>query len=64
MKKYLIYAWSDSTMIVGKNSDREINGAYVIIDDCIIAKNEFNALEQASKQYNMHFADLMAVEIK
>ena len=63
-KKFLIYTWIFSDIVVGKNNNREISGAYIIIDDCVVAKHDFEALEKASKEYNIEFSDLMAVEIK
>ncbi|MBQ8999069.1 MAG: hypothetical protein IJ086_15980 [Clostridium sp.] len=62
MKKYLIYAWSFSTVLVGEDGV-EIDGAYVIINECLDANNEEEALRITSEERNIKIEDLIAVEI-
>lgn len=63
MKNYVIYAWSNSTMIVGERSNMEIDGAYVIINECFTAKDKQEALEVIAEERNIDINDLIAVEI-
>ena len=62
MKKYLIYAWSYSTVLVGEDGV-EIDGAYVIINECLEANSEEEALKATSEERNIKIEDLIAVEI-
>lgn len=63
-KKYLIYAWSNTTMIVGEKSDMEINGAYVIINEVFEAESKEEALQYTAEERDIAIDDLIAVEIK
>lgn len=63
-KKYLIYAWSNTTMIVGEKSDMEIDGAYVIINEVFEAESKEEALRYTAEERDIDIDDLMAVEIK
>ena len=63
MKKFLIYAYSYNTVLVGE-CEMEIDGAYVIINTCEEANSEQEALEITSKERGIDIEELIAVELK
>lgn len=58
-KKYDVFSWSNTTMIVGEHSDAEIDGAYVLLEENLIAQSEEDAMKVVSNKYSIEMCDLL-----
>lgn len=64
MRKFIIYTYSESMVIAGEESQTEIDGAYVIINEVVEAENAEEAIKVTAEERDMEPCDLIAVELK